>query len=317
MIRALLLLLSFATLASAEIVVPAGRAPGIELLSGIAPDNRPTGLWLDMVRALRGGGEPDEGVSARRPLGGGERLWQDLITARAAVWSARRDGLAEPFRPVAEPASVRIVIGNRGGEDAFTHDARTIGFDVSRLEAEYGDARAAENVERIDRFFAHEYTHVLQRAWLPEHPQPDSTPFERAELAIWREGLGNYYSLSPRWRSRRDGQPARAALAELEPVFVRRMAALACATPAEEAELVADLSRGPFEKKWGALPAALWLESEARRSPTALREFVQGGVASVRVLAGRHLSAAARSELDAARARSRECSAPAAAATPG
>jgi hypothetical protein len=203
------------------------------------------------------------------------------------------------------------VVGNRGGEDAFTHDARTIGFDLSRLEAEYGDARDAENLARIDRFFAHEYTHLLQKAWLAEHPQPQSTPFERAELAIWLEGVGNYYSLSPRWRSRgaAEAEPARAALAELEPVFVERMKALACASPEQEAAATRDLSTGPFSKKWGALTVALWLDRETRRSPAALRDFVQAGAPASLALAGRHLPRAARAELEAARARSRSCTA--------
>ena len=52
----------------------------------------------------------------------------------------------------------------------------------------------------------------------------------------------------------------RSALERLEPRFVARLAALACGSPDAET-LIADLSEGRFEEKWGALPAALWLRN--------------------------------------------------------
>lgn len=82
------------------------------------------------------------------------------------------------------------MIGNRDGEDAFTYGDRTIGFDVSRLAALYGDANHAA-----------------------------------------------------------------------------RLAALSCAPASAAEKLTADLSRGKFERKWGALPVALWLDEESRRPP--------------------------------------------------
>jgi len=177
------------------------------------------------------------------------------------------------------------------------------------LVVAYGSATEPENRARLDRLFDHEATHLLQKAWMERHPQEPATPFERAELGIWLEGLGNWRSLSDRWRAR-DGvasEVARTALAELEPVLVARMEELACAGEADEARLTADLSTGPFTKKWGALPAALWLEAEASRSPTAVREFVAAGPAGVPSLARRHLPAELAARLDAARERSRSC----------
>jgi len=281
----------------------------LEIVSGATSGGAPTELWLAIVRRLHGEEAAAAAAAAQGPPAAGERSWEASIRGRRLAWEARREALAEPFLPMTPPADVRVVLGSGGAEDAFTHDARTIGFDLSRLLAEYGDAGTDENRARIDRFFAHEYTHLLQKAWLASHPQPAATPFERAELGIWLEGLGNYHSLAERWRASGGVESAasRAARAELEPVLVARMRALACAAPAEEAALVADLSMGPFTKKWGALPAALWLELEASRSPRALRDFVQAGAGAVRELARRHLPSTLAAELEAARAASARC----------
>jgi hypothetical protein len=107
-----------------------------------------------------------------------------------------------------------------------------------------------------------------------------------------REGLGNLRSLSETWVGPGGALAplARETLAELEPVLVERLAALAVARPEQEAELTAELSFGPFRKKWGALPVALWLAEETRGDERALRPFVASGAAGVLDLARRHLA---------------------------
>jgi hypothetical protein len=303
-------LLALAMAACERGAAPAAEPPGIAIVTAVAPDGAASPLWLELVGRLRAGDrEALAAAAAPRPLAPAERDWEALIRARAPAWQTRRRELAIPFQPIEPPAAIRVVLGNRAGEDAFTHDPRTIGFDLSRLAAEYGEATSDENRQRIDRFFAHEYTHLLQKAWRRAHPGEPRTAFERAELGMWLEGLGNYYSLSDRWRSRA-GQPppdARTALADLEPVLVARMSALACASAAEEAALTADLSQGPFTRKWGALPVALWLEAEASAGPDVLARFVRPGPPAVGELARRHLPAALAAELDRARARSTAC----------
>lgn len=305
--RAALVLALLSTPAAAE--RSAAPVTRIEVLLEIDESGAPGPLWLEVL-ARRG---PPEAVAAaaaeRRPATAADRAWIELVRSRLRSWEARAAALAAPFEPVAIPSAVRVVLGNRGGEDAWTHDPTTIVFDVARLEREYGSALAAENRARLDRFFDHEFSHLLQKAWLADHPQPRSTPFELAELEMWTEGLGNWYSLSGRWRATGAGPStaAREALAELGPILVERMGALACASEEEAVRLRADLSNGPFARKWGALTVALWLEIEAARSPTAPREFVQGGVAGLRDLAQRHLPAADAARLEAARRRSRSC----------
>lgn len=253
-------------------------------------------LWQTMIRKLSG----PEAV-ASRSMNDGQRAWAALIRTRAAAWPAEIPALAKNYAPVPAPEVATIVIGNGGGHDAFTHDATTIGFDVARLHAEYGDAALPENRERIDRFFRHEYVHLLQKAWLREHPYDASTPLRAALLGIWAEGLGNTYSLSERWRG--DAEAAQHARAELEPRFVARLAALACASKADADALTADLSMGRFDRKWGALPVALWLQAE----PGSERDLVLAGPEGIWDLATRHLPEGTRAILREARAAAALC----------
>lgn len=74
-----------------------------------------------------------------------------------------------PFVNTTPPGHVRILIGNQGGEDAFTFSDSTICFDLDRLNSVYGFATKALNTNRIDRFFAHEFTHVLHKTWKRNH----------------------------------------------------------------------------------------------------------------------------------------------------
>lgn len=88
-----------------------------------------------------------------------------------------------------------------------------------------------------------------------------------------------------------------------------RLAALACATPERGEALTADLSRGHFDRKWGALPAALWLEEEPGEPGEALRRLVVAGPEGVWDLADRHLPAPLRPVLREARLADSLCAA--------
>lgn len=246
-----------------------------------------TELWLRMIVTLG----PERSAAEPKPMSPAERSWMKLIRSRAPRWETETLELAMHFAPAPAPEAVRVVVGNQGGEDAFTADASTIGFDVARLSAAYGDAQTAENEGRIDRFFRHEYAHLLQKSWLAAHPHTARTPFESALLGMWLEGLGHYYSLSDRWRTvdGRSSASSERVLATLEPRFMARLAALACTTGEQAQALSADLSWGRFEQKWGALPVALWLEREASHSSDALRRFVKEGPDGILQLAERQL----------------------------
>ena len=277
----------------------------LELVDGVAESGAATESWRQAVQRL----DPGRNADDRKPATAPERAWRDLIRSRAQQWESETTALGVHFAPVKAPEVVRVVIGNQGGEDAFTADERTIGFDSSRLIAAYGDAGGAENSERIDRFFRHEYVHLLQKAWLREFPYDADTPLKAALLGMWLEGLGHYYSLSQRWRAE-DGQlsdHAKRTLMQLEPRLLARLSALACATDEQGRELTADLSFGAFDQKWGALPVALWLEAEASRSADALHRFVKAGPDGIWPLAERHMPERERAMLREVRASAALC----------
>jgi hypothetical protein len=269
----------------------------------VTPTGQASEQWLAMIRKRLPPERYDSLSPLRRPLTSDEAAWYGLIRSRVESWEGMVPALAEPFAPSSPPAEVLIVAGNRGAEDAFTHDPTTIGFDLAALQANYGAARLPENRERIDRFFRHEFVHLLQKAWIADHPVRLDTPLRAALAEIWAEGMGNYQSLSARWLTKdgRRSPTAARALAELEPRFVARLAALACAGSEAAPPLLADLSNGPFDRKWGALPAALWLESEPGTPREVLHRFVVTGPEGVWKLAERHLPLALRPVLREAR----------------
>lgn len=282
----------------------------LEVVTGVGKDGRATGDWLALLRKRLPSEQADSFSALQVPLTPGTDAWRTLAGAHAPRWEAMIAPIAALYRPAVPPERVRIVLGNRGGDDAFTHDDRTIGFDLSALQAAYGDASLPENADRLDRFFRHEFSHLMQKAWLALHPWTDGTPQGAALLDIWTEGLGNYYSLSSRLVGE-DGTLTETAVGTLEtlgPRFAAHLGELACIDSAAARPILQSLSSGPFDRKWGALPAALWLAAEAGPADSALRRFIVAGPAGVWDLAERHLPGALRPALYDARAAHARCS---------
>ena len=263
-------------------------APRLELRLGFEAGGAAPPEWRAAVETHTGT-RPDW---EPRALGAEEEAWLALMRSRLEDWEARLPELCVPFEGVRPPACVVLVAGHQHGEDGFGLGEDVIYFDLSALARNYGSAEEPANRGRLDRFFDHEATHVLHWRWERTHRQPVETPLERALWAMAREGLGNLRSLSDSWIGPGGELTplARETLAELEPVLVERLAALEHATALEEPALTAGLSWGPFRKKWGALPVALWLAEESRGDDRALRPFVSSGAAGVLVLARRHLA---------------------------
>jgi len=276
---------------------------------GFTSDGRPTDLWLLVLRRRLDPAAFDSVARIIHPLADDEGRWSDTIRAHAVHWADEVPALMAPFSPIEAPDSMIVVVGNRGSEDAFTHDSLTIGLDLSALLRVYGPVDGGDNPQKLDRFFRHEFSHTLQKRWLARHPYQVRTPLDGALLDIWLEGLGNYYSLGPKWQPI-DGKPSPAAdsaLARLGPVLVDRLSALACADSQKAGPLLKGLSSGPFDRKWGAVSAALWLQDEVTRSKGALRSFVAAGPAGVWPLAARHLSREQGAGLETARRRDSSC----------
>lgn len=304
------LLIAAVSLPAVPLLPQTPAAPTVTVVHGTAADGRATDLWLAILRRRLAAQAYDSVAPLIRPLLPEERGWAGLIETRARAWPAEVAPLEALF-PGIRSRPIQVVLGNRGAEDAFTHDSLSIGFDLAALVRAYGPASAADNAERLDRFFRHEAIHTLQKRWLAQHPFPVGAPMDMALLDIWLEGLGNYYSLSRRWYPGPDRAPSALSaqtLAVLEPRFLARMAALACADSDSALPLLADLSAGPFAQKWGALPAALWLLAEQGADPSALQRFVADGPAGVWQLAQRHLSSELAESLVRTRERAAACS---------
>jgi hypothetical protein len=254
----------------------------------------PTGAWTpEWAEAIGSRVTPDQFedyARQQRTFSAEETAWARLIEERAVVLSSRGDSLALPFDRISLPPKVVVLIGNRGGEDGFTHGPGTICADVSAFVRVYGQASAPDASGRVDRILAHEFTHLLFAAWESVHPIKLDTPLQRALWECFEEGLGNYRSLSDAWLpkngafSEKSGQ----ALNRLVPILLSRLDQLRTATPDEERELRKGLSSGPFGEKWGALPVALWFAMEAGGDDRNLRPWVAIGPEAVRTLAAKH-----------------------------
>ena len=258
---------------------------------GMSEDGAATTEWIEAIRQRH----DEEALStiraSKKRLSDEEALWAECIKRKVSIWRMMIDSLRIPFPAVTPPDTVAILLGNLGGEDAFVNADTTICFDLSKLHSNYGSALTTANSSRIDRFFAHEFTHVLHKAWRKKHNLKLESPFEYALWECLTEGLGNYRSLSDKWLLA-DGKltpHAREVLLRLQPIFVKRLAALEQATTAEAAPLLEGLSSGAFEQKWGALTVALWLAQEAKGDEHNLRPWVEAGPAGVLRLAQKYL----------------------------
>jgi hypothetical protein len=276
------------TRAFLALLLTACAARPVEVRLAVAQDGRPREAWLAAIRPRH---EPDalvralEGVHPLTPL---ESRWLARFRQVAPLWAADLPRLEIAFAGLPAPRPVVILAGNVGGDDGFTSDERTIAVDLSAWARQYGEPGTAENDARLRRILSHEYTHLMTRAWRARHPVSLATPLERATWECFYEGLGNLRSLSAKWIAP-DGSltpHARQVEARLAPIFAERMRALAASPPPdEEARLTADLSRGAFDRKWGALLVALWLADETRGDERALAAWVDAGPAGIARLA--------------------------------
>ena len=284
--------------------------PVLRVVSGVDATGHATKLWLAVLKKRLPPPEYRSVAPIVKPIGDEDTAWTALIEVRLPVWRQALPEAIALYAPAAAPATIVIVLGNRGSEDAFTHDESTIGFDLSALERVYGPAGLEGHDSLLDRLFRHELMHIMQKSWLRDHPWAEEKPLDLALLDIWKEGLGNYQSLSANWIGADGrGTPLAAdARAELEPRFVARLAALGCASPETQGTLFKNLSSGPFARKWGALPVALWLAEDRAAAPDALRRFIEAGPAGVWDLASRHLSEPLKAALEEARQASLLCS---------
>lgn len=248
---------------AAPLIAQARPPLDLVVVTAVTQKGHATDDWLAILRTRLSPAQYDSIAPLQKALAPDEAAWDSLIHARAPAWIGLAAPIMSLYSPAQPPAVVRVMVGNRGADDAFTADNHTIAFDLSRLVSIYGPASDPANGVRIDRFFRHEFSHILQKAWLAAHPWAITSPLNAALFDIWTEGLGNYYSLSDQWldpqgqltdRSRQTlapSSPASPPISMLMPVPIRP-AQRRSSRPSLRARLIG--SGGPSRRHSG-LPA--------------------------------------------------------------
>lgn len=232
----------------------------------------------------------------QRKITAEELAWKKLIQSKTGLWNSFRDSLLIPFTNLKLPDTICVMLGLFGSDDGFTYGPQTVCLDLTALQSVYGPASLAENNSRIDRIFAHEYTHLLHKVWAHQHQLKLSTFRDSILWECLYEGIGMYRSLNPRWVSVQGILPdvSKKALENLYPIFVRQLITIqqnSLFTTEEKKRLNKNLSRGNVNQKWGAFPIAIWLSLEANGDDKKLQQWIDLGPVSVIELAKKYLPA--------------------------
>ncbi|HEU5164738.1 MAG TPA: hypothetical protein VFU29_04320 [Chitinophagaceae bacterium] len=238
----------------------------------------------------------DSFAKIKRKLTDEEAEWEKLIASKLTEWNNYRDSLTVPFQNIMLPDTIFVLLGFLGDDDAFTFEKQTLCLDLTALYRVYGKAGIEENSSRINRIFAHEYTHLLHKEWARKTGYISKTFMDEILWECLYEGIGMYRSLNPRWLPVNDTLPTvtQTALNELYPVFTERMVTIkknVALSDIEKQRLNANLSRGNVNKKWGALPVAIWLSCEANGDEKKLVKWIDKGPQAVIELAKKYLPA--------------------------
>jgi hypothetical protein len=274
---------------------PAGDGRIIIVKMGIA-GQRISEEWKAALRNRMSKEQIDSMGDIQRKLTTEETEWKDLIVSKTDEWNSYRDSLAVPFQKVILSDTICVMLGFLGDDDAFTFEKQTLCLDITALTRVYGKAGLDENTSRINRIFAHEYTHLLHKEWARKAGYSTKTFLDEILWECLYEGIGMYRSLNPRWLPVNDTLPTltQSALRELYPVFTERMITIKknnSLSDSEKQRLHANLSRGTVDKKWGALPVAIWLSLEAKRGEKQLVKWIDKGPVAVMELAKKYLPA--------------------------
>lgn len=260
---------------------------------GVDEFGNPTEVWIDVIRDQFSKEELEQVIHTKKELSDSEIGWANLIKSKLNFWEEKLEDIAIPFSDIQIPDKISVVAGNTGKVDAFASSRieTKLFLNLSILVREYGNAENKENKDRIDRLFSHEFTHLLQYQWLKNNPYSADTHLKKALLICFMEGIAHYRSISNSWRTS-DGtitEHAESALTSLEQEFVKRLSALKNASDVEAAELMANITTGRFDKKWGALTVALWFVKESNGDDKKLREWINLGPEGIIKLAQKHL----------------------------
>ena len=256
--------------------------------------DKASATWLKALRSRMPADKVDSISKVRQQVTVLEKGWKQLIETKAFNWKYFRDSLSIPFGSLKLSDTIYILTGYGGYDDAFTYGSQTVCLDLTALQMEYGNADLPENNSRMDRLFAHEYTHLLHKAWAIKTKLELKTFRDSILWECLYEGIGMYRSLNARWLPVEGKLPAITiqALKELYPVFAERIQVIGSRgqlTAQERISLNKNLSRGPVNKKWGAFPVAIWLALEAGGDDQKLAYWVNLGPEAVTMLSKKYL----------------------------
>jgi len=251
--------------------------------------------WKNAIESRMTPKELDSMSSLKRPLTNEENSWIKLIKSKTNRWNLFRDSLATPFSRPRVTDTVCVLLGAFGVDDAFTYKYNTVCFDLTALQRVYGNSYLPENQDKIDRIFAHEFTHLLHKDWVSRNKFLLKTFKDSVLWECLYEGIGMYRSLPKKWLPQNGVLPeiSKNALDELCPIFVDRLTTIESSGGLSEADknrIRANLSRGTVSKKWGAFTVAMWLALEANGDDRKLTYWINGNVNSIIILARKYLT---------------------------
>lgn len=268
-------------------------------------NNKISSDWIQALTGRHSKNFIDSLSQVERALTKEETEWYELVDSRAPQWNQLKDSLKVPFGDVYINDTTHVYLGYQGYDDAFTYKHQTICLNLTALVREYGSAKRAKNEIRVNRFFAHEYTHLLSKEWARQTEQNLKTYKDSILWECMFEGLGMYRSMSDKWFPKKDSlsMVASKTFETLYPIFTERLIAIETSdslSKADKIKLHKNLSRGSMKKKWGALPVAVWLAMESNGNDKNLIPWVKMGPKALIPLAKKHLTGASKTRFEKA-----------------
>ena len=243
----------------------------ISVTVAIDRHGRPTPQWIGLIRDRIDANELAGVRMSPRALSGDDTQWIAAIRSVAPSWIKDIGRLDAPFGTDRPAPALAVVIGNGGGDDAFSTLPNLIAFDLAALANAYGAVDPAALPALVGRLLSREYmrlrlnTYLAGNGWAPEWAAKD--PFLAALRNLYVQGLATLRGIEgdPRWLTADNAltPEAKKVLVDLQPVMAERLKGLAAKPSPQVANgWLHDMSQGPLDRRWGALPIALWLATD-------------------------------------------------------
>ncbi len=285
--RVLIVSLMAAPVAGRALARPPRRAAARRVSVTVAIDRqgRATPQWIALIRDRIDANELAGVQMTARAISADDAHWIKLIQTGAPDWIKDVGRLDAPFRQGTPPATIIVLVGPDGGDDAFATAPDQIAFDLTALGNAFGNSDPAGWPALVGRLLSREYMHLRLDAYLADAgwtPQwAAKSPFLAALRTLYVQGLATLRGIEgdPFWVAA-DGTPsagARKVQDELVPVMLEKLKALSTAQPGPAADaLLRDMTQGPLSRRWGVLPITLWLTADTGFDAGRIAAWVEG-----------------------------------------